>query len=153
MDDNVNDLPDRPRIDSFMVADHAEAINGKLYIMGGGFDTIGAPGFPHFVRFSMAAVLRVPWHDTNRRLGIEAWTEDVERNRFGWQMQGEVEAGRAPGARGDDVAVTIAGPVAFQIDEPMPFVLRLNFSGDERPLALRVVSVTPGVPPGLTPPR
>jgi hypothetical protein len=132
-------LEQRPRIDSFLVADFAQSINGKLYLMGGGFNTIGAAAFPLQVAFFLGAILKVPWNDTNRRLPIEATVETEEREPLGWNMQGEVEAGRAPGARGSDVSIVMAAPVAFEIAEPGPFQLRVNFAGDERVLSLEIV--------------
>lgn len=144
---------DRPRIDSFVAADWAEAINGKLYLMGGGFDTLCAPTFPFAPRFAFGAVLRVPWNDTNRKLPIEGVVETTDGEDLGWRMGGELEAGRPPGKRGGDVTVVIAGPVQFQVEEPTGFVLKLRFAGQERSIAL-AVSAPPFqiVPPGAQPP-
>jgi hypothetical protein len=144
---------DRPRIDSFIAADWAEAINGKLYLMGGGFDTLWAPTFPFAPRFAFGAVLRVPWNDTNRKLPIEGVVETTDGEDLGWRMGGELEAGRPPGKRGGDVTVVIAGPVQFQVEEPTSFVLKLRFAGQERSIAL-AVSAPPFqiIPPGGRPP-
>src|SRR3990172_7774814 len=129
---------DRPRIDSFVAADWAEAVNGKLYLMGGGFDTLWAPTFPFTPRFAFGAVLRVPWNDTNRKLPIEGSVEPTDGAELGWRMGGELEAGRPPGKRGGDVTVVIAGPVQFQVEEPTALMLKLRFGGDQRSIALAV---------------
>jgi hypothetical protein len=129
-----------PRIDSFMAADWAEAVNGKLYLMGGGFDTLYAPAFPFSPRFAFATVLKVPWGDTNRRLAIEGFAETADGAELNWRMGGELEAGRPPGKRGGDVTVVLAGPVQFQVDEPTDFILRMKFAGDERTISLSVAS-------------
>src|SRR6266536_1547279 len=111
-------VPGRPRIDSFVAADHAEAINGKLYLMGGGFDTIGAPNLPFLVRFSIAAILKVPCSDTNRRFPLSATLATADGEELDWRMEGELEAGRAPGLRaGGDVTIVIAGPVQFEAED------------------------------------
>lgn len=143
---------ERPRIDSFVAADWAEAINGKLYLMGGGFDTLWAPIFPFSPRFAFGAILRVPWNDTNRKLPIEGLVETTDGEELGWRMGGELEAGRPAGKRGGDVTVVIAGPVQFQVEEPTGFVLKLRFAGEERSIALAVAAPPfQIVPPGGAP--
>jgi hypothetical protein len=133
-------LNDEPRIDSFFAADCAQAIDGKLYAMGGGFDTLFAPQFPWRVRFALGAILVVPWKDTNRRFPIEGTAETIDGERLGWQMGGEVEAGRAAGKRGGDVQIVVAGPVEFEVESPTEFVLKLRFASSERAITLRVVA-------------
>ena len=127
-----------PRIDSFFAADHAEAINGKLYAMGAGFDTMWAPQLPWGVRFFLGAILVVPWKDTNRRFPIAGSVETFDGDPLGWQMQGEIEAGRAAGKRGGDVQAVVAAPVQFELNEYIGFVLKLRFAGDERKIALQL---------------
>ena len=143
---------ERPRIDSFVAADWAEAVNGKLYLMGGGFDTFMASSFPFAPRFAFGAVLRVPWNDTNRRFPIEGLVETADGEELEWRMGGELEAGRPPGKRGGDVTVVIAGPVQFQVEEPTNVVLKLRFAGEERSIALTVsqppFQIVPPSPPG-----
>jgi hypothetical protein len=47
-------------VTTFLVADHAEAVNGKLYVSGGGWDTIGVPESPtQHPHMALAAVLRI----------------------------------------------------------------------------------------------
>jgi uncharacterized protein DUF6941 len=138
--DSEQGLEGRPRIDSFLAADWAEAINGKLYVMGAGFEMVFAPQFPWAVRFSFGAVLAVPWADTNRRFPIEGKVETTDGEDLGWNLSGEVEAGRAPGRRATDVRIVAAGPVQFQVDAPVDFVLKLRFAGDQRAIPLQVTA-------------
>ncbi len=138
-----------PYIDSLLVADYAEAVNGKLYIMGGGFDTLWGPQFPHVVRFAFAALLKVPWNDTNRRLPVKGWVETKDGETLDWNMQGELEAGRAPGQRGGDAQIMVAGPVIFEVTEPTEFVLNVQFAGDQRSVPLRIT--TPPFAPNVLP--
>jgi hypothetical protein len=133
---NVASVTDEPRISSFMAADHAEALNGKLYLMGGGFDTVFAPTFPWDARFSLAAILLVPWNDTNRRFPVAASVETVDGEELGWSMQGELEAGRAPGKRGGETTIVLAAPVMFRAEEPVNFVLKFRFANDSRSITL-----------------
>lgn len=141
-------VSEAPRIDSLLVADWAEAINGKLYVQGAAFDTLWAPQYPHAPRFYFAAVLKVPWNDTNRRLPIRGWAQTKDGDELAWKMEGELEAGRSPGQRGGDAQVVIAGPVQFEVEEPLEFTLHIEFAGDARVVSLKVADppFTPNVP-------
>jgi hypothetical protein len=55
-------------------------------------------------------------------------------------MQGELEAGRAPGQRGGDAQIMVAGPVIFEVPEPTEFVLNVQFAADLRSIPLRVTT-------------
>jgi hypothetical protein len=141
-----NEFP-RPRIDSFFTADRAESLNGKLYVMGGGFDQLWAPEFPHTLTFWMGAILRVPWADTNRRFPIVGSATTVDGEDLGFRMEGQFEAGRPAGARVGDVMATLAGPVQIEVEEELDFNLTLRFAEDERSLPLRVRQIVfPGGP-------
>lgn len=129
-----------------MVADHAEAINGKLYVMGGGFDTMAVATFPADVRFWFATTFLVPWNDTNRRFPIAGSVETVDGEDLGWKLEGELEAGRPAGRRGGETTVVLAGPVGFHVDEPLTVVVKLKFAGDERSVPVTLVP-----PPTLAP--
>jgi hypothetical protein len=58
-------LFDQPEVDFVLLADRAEAINGKLYLMGGAWDQIGVVDFSRPVTFSIALGLLIPWNATN----------------------------------------------------------------------------------------
>jgi hypothetical protein len=140
-----SDETDRPGIDSFTIADFAEAIAGKLYVMGGGINVIWGQGFPNTVRVSLAAILRVPWGDTNRRFPVRAWLEtaDTGEELSEGRLEGQMEAGRPPGGRGEDVIISFAAPVNFTVGEPGRFRLVFEFADDRRVLAFQVVRAAP----------
>ena len=48
---------------TLMLADYAETVNGKLYIMGGGRTAAG----PAPSSFAIAFLIEIPWDETNRR--------------------------------------------------------------------------------------
>jgi hypothetical protein len=87
---------------TLLLSDFAEAINGKLYVMGGGWNVLFAPGEP--VSMSVAAVIAVPWDQTNRphQLSLDLLTEDgapVEIEGQAISVSGEFELGRPPGIK------------------------------------------------------
>ena len=49
---------------TLLLCDFAEAVNGKLYVMGGGWNVLFAPGQP--VTMSVAAVVAVPCDHVER---------------------------------------------------------------------------------------
>src|SRR5690348_12556936 len=55
----------QPTIDFLILADRAEALNGKLYMMGGGWDVLAPPKAGEPVSFSVALGILVPWLATN----------------------------------------------------------------------------------------
>src|SRR5947207_13628047 len=48
---------------TMMLADAAQAVNGKLYIMGGGWSVMGPEPTP----YAIALKVEVPWDETNKR--------------------------------------------------------------------------------------
>ena len=52
----------RPEIDYLLVADRAEVVSGKLYLMGGSWDRITPPQFPHRMMLGHRARRAHPVH-------------------------------------------------------------------------------------------
>ncbi len=138
------------RVNTFMLADWAEALNGKLYVGGGGFDRIYVTTFDQPIRFFFAAILSVPWARTNERIEIRVWVETADAEETGFEVRGQMVAGRPPGARqGQDATVAFAGPVMMNLSGPRDLVLKVAFGGQERRLRFFVESVprAPGMAP------
>jgi len=71
--------PLRPTIDLAMLADAVQAVQGKLYVLGGGWDTLYVSGFPaRHPTLAIAVRLRVPWalSTTTLKLGVELQDAD-----------------------------------------------------------------------------
>ena len=85
---------------TLMLADSAEAVNGKLYILGGGWSIIDATN----ITMSIAIKIEVPWDKTNvsHNLKLVLLTEDeqpVTVNDRPCEIQGDFEVGRPPGLK------------------------------------------------------
>lgn len=84
-------------IEWLILADAAQVVGGKLYLLGGGWDvlTVNTP-FPFQQRLTIAAAFRVPWTETNRphQFQLEIVDED---GRALLTAGGQVEVGRPPG--------------------------------------------------------
>lgn len=96
--------PDSLDIDFMFLADKAEAINGKLYVMGGAWDRIHVPSLPGPlpIPISVAISITVPWSLTNRQFTFSLELQDADGNRIPLAPEAEmfslpVEVGRPPG--------------------------------------------------------
>ncbi len=106
-------------IDFLILADRVETLNGKLYMMGGGWEHTFAENLEQPVRISMAIGLLVPWHATNQehRLGIAV--EDSDGQAIDFSIDAGFTAGRPP-ISGTDAGITQRLNLSI-IDVPVPF--------------------------------
>ncbi len=85
-------------IDCLMLADWAEAINGKLYIQGAGWDrTKLTPD--QSADFAVAASFLVPWNLTNRQHEFAMTIEGEDGTPVAPPLTGSFTVGRPPDAR------------------------------------------------------
>jgi hypothetical protein len=88
---------------TLLLCDHAEAVGGKLYINGGGWNVLLRPGVP--VNVSLAILIEVPWDEANTQHRLRAYllTEDGAPvgGPYGepLQVDGEFEVGRPAGVK------------------------------------------------------
>ena len=99
-----------------LLCDASEAVNGKLYIMGGGWDHIWAPDTP--VGVSVAVLVAVPWDQTNKKHQLDlalltADGEPVEIEGTVVQGTGNFETGRPAGLK---AGTAISLPMTFRFD-------------------------------------
>lgn len=82
------------RLTSAMLADAAQVTSGKLYVLGGAFDTITARSFPVVYR-SIAVVLvaEVGPADRNRDLPIRISLVDEDGGDMGVRSEGNLRVG------------------------------------------------------------
>jgi hypothetical protein len=135
------------RIDAFL-ADHAEVVNGKLYAMGAGWNTIQVRSFPaQHRRLTIAATVHVPFTATNsaHKLEVSLMTEDGKVYPIGLRpnaegkpspvraMGGEFTLGRPPTLiDGDEQVACFAFDVeGLRFAEPGQFSWVVNVDGEE----------------------
>jgi hypothetical protein len=90
-----------PEVELLTVANHAEAINGLLYLSGAGWTDLRRPtpqpGGPIPVNhIGIAIALLVGWNETNQRHRVTLRLENAD-GRDLVNMQADFEVGRPPG--------------------------------------------------------
>jgi hypothetical protein len=116
---NVNE-PETTTIDVLILANHAEAINGLLYISGGGWtDTHrqiqgGAVPTNHF---GIGISVRIPWHETNmpHKFVLEVQNEDATVTVM--RAEGAINVGRPPQLTPGDIQHAV---LAINVDTVFP---------------------------------
>lgn len=120
-------------IRAMITADGAQAVNGKLYILGGGFDHINITTTPLVHRFDLAMLIDVPWTATNEPHQLVVELVDADNNALGYRAEATLETGRPPGMRrGTSFTVPITLPVLAEFPEPGRYALRGSINGQER---------------------
>lgn len=128
-----------------LLCDFAEAVNGKLYVMGGGWNILFTTGRP--INTSIAVLLAVPWDQTNRRhrIALELLTADghaVEADGNAISVRGEFEVGRPAGVKpGSDLNTPVVWNFGGLSLDPGQYEWRLSV--DSEPVARRPFQVVP----------
>lgn len=144
---------------TMLLADAAQAVNGKLYILGGGWNITG----PMPVPSAIALYIEVPWDQANRRhrmrlalLNTDGQPVQVapgpDQPMQALELGGEFEVGRPPGmTQGSPISAAMAlsiGPI------PLPpngrFVWRLSINdqtNEDWQLAFSTRPAQPGIGP------
>lgn len=76
-------------IEYAVLADHAEVTNNKLYLMGGGWDAMGAVEAPANVRLTLATGVRVEWHEANATIPLHVRLDDEDAQEI-LRVEGEM---------------------------------------------------------------
>lgn len=138
-----------PEIEYVTVADHAEAINGKLYLHGGGWSDVvqpaGLEGQPGIVHFAIAASIIVGWNETNRRFPFVITIVHEDGDEIA-KIVAQLEAGRPPGITiGTDFRNILAVQANIAFPKTGRYDVRAELDGQTRQVTFRVLA-QPGVP-------
>ncbi len=142
-----------PEIEFVTVANHAEVLNGLLYLQGAGWTDLRLPlgpdGLPGIVHFGIAVSILIGWNETNQRypLTLKVLHED------GFELinvAAQAEAGRPAGARpGAELRSALAINAQVQFPRPGGYELRAELDDKVRSVAFRVLP--PPTAPGRNP--
>lgn len=129
-------------VEYLLVCDAAQAVNGKLYILGGAWERILVPQLPGRPQlpFFIAIGITVPWSFTNRKLQFSLDLLDADGHELAQIVKAELEAGRAPGMTpGSVVRIPLTGPAQPDFPEPGRYVFRASV--DDEPLRSIAIDV------------
>jgi hypothetical protein len=103
-------------IHALMLADSAQAVDGKLYVLGGAWNMLRFPQFPASLIVGIAVAIDVDWNETNQRHHLDSHFEDADGNEMEPRIGADFEAGRPPGAiAGAELRIVLAvnGPLSI----------------------------------------
>ena len=122
---------------TLMLADSAQAVEGKLYILGGGWSVTGPEPTP----MAIAMKLEVPWDETNRR---HAWRLELLDSDGGPVTLSSGADGRAIEIGGE---FEVGRPAGVKPGTPIDLPLAINLTRPgaraRRPLRLEAVDRRP----------
>jgi hypothetical protein len=132
-----------PQIEYVTVANHAEAINGLLYLQGAGLTDVMQPmdgsGAPGVVHIGLGVSLLVGWNETNRTYPMQLHIEHEDGETVAI-IDATVEAGRPAGlAPGSDQRHVLAISGEVQFAREGGYRVRAVIDGQERAVTFRVV--------------
>jgi Family of unknown function (DUF6941) len=131
-----------------MLADHSEAVNGKLYMVGGGWNVLRLPELPHEWGFQIALGLDVGWDETNQPHTLQVNIHDPDGLELGEGLQADFETGRPPGmpaGQNQRLVMSIGTQATFSAPGPHAAVVEVN--GEELGRARFYLTEAPQEPP------
>lgn len=161
MDSLETSLDPTPRVEFAIVADAVQAVGGKLYVLGGGWDMLWVGSFPaRHPSMGIGIRIRVPWSQIEEfTMSVDLVDEDGRSLFGGKRFSQKIKVTRRLGRpAGSDTGVTRAftfnnllfpkpGGYAFPIFVGSVEVARIRFRVDKR--TARPRRPAPGqVPPG-----
>jgi hypothetical protein len=106
-------------IEFLIIADAAEVVNNKLYMMGGGWNQWRSPTYPAPIRVGIAVGLLVPWDQTNEKHPVRLSIVDADGNAIVPNIGAQVEVGRPPGiTAGSSQRALLAINAGFPVPKP-----------------------------------
>ena len=139
------------RIETLLLANHVEAVNGLLYISGGGWTDLQRrvrPGEPPPVtHFGLGVSVLVPWTETNRPNRLEVQIEDQDATAVVARLTAQFTVGRPPTLPpGEDQHQALALGLDMVFPRPGGYrvVARLDGEADRRTWPFRIHDLPAG---------
>jgi hypothetical protein len=125
-----------------ILADAAQIVGGKLYLLGGGWDVLTvSTDFPVAQRCAVAASFTIPWNETNQRHNVEIAIASEDGTEIA-KISGQLEVGRPAGTPlGTDQRAQFAAELGLEFKEPGSFAIIARVEGqDEARTTFRVLA-------------
>lgn len=133
-------LAQEPSIDFLILADRAEAVNGKLYMIGGGWDRLTIGDLKKPAHLSIALGVLVPWNATNDPHPVTLRYEDADGRTVQGPIGLTLQVGRPPLAvRGQSFRAMVVVQHDLVLPGPGTYVVVATLAnGDEKRTVLYV---------------
>lgn len=144
--------PETIDLDYIIVADAAQVVGGKLFVLGGGWDRLFVPELPGrpTMPFAVAVGIMVPWSMTNRQFEFALELADADGAVVDELVLGQFEVGRPPGLRaGASQRFQIAGPAGPEFPAEGRYVVQCRVDGELVGHTAIEVSTVPQQPQGI----
>jgi hypothetical protein len=112
-----------------LLADHSEAVNGKLYLNGGGWNVLRLPELPHEWSFHIGLGIDVAWHETNDPHELVVTIQDPDGIELGEGLTASFETGRPPGmpaGQEQRLVMSIGATADFEASGPHAAVVMVD---------------------------
>ena len=119
--------------DYLILSDRAEAVNGKLYMVGGGWDRLGLAQIPGPADFDLALGVLVGYNETNAPHQIEIVLEDEDNKTVIPAIKAQFEIGKPPGMKAGQAQrfqLVLRGP--FQIPAAGAYHWVVSLDGERK---------------------
>jgi hypothetical protein len=144
-----------PEMEYVLLADHAEATNGKLNVMGAGWtDQWRAPRpldapLP-ITHFGIGVSVLIPWTETNRRHHLAIRIEDEDGRTELGKVEADLEIGRPPGLpSGSDQRAVLALNADIQFPNAGGYRVLAQLGEQTKTVSFRIHDeLPPGSQPG-----
>ncbi len=128
-------------IDFAVLGDFAQVSDGKLTVVGAGWNLVNATQYPMALPFGLGIGILIPWSETNAKHNFGFLVEDADGKQL-LSSGGEVEAGRKPGipaGMAQRVALGVAGTLKLQ--NPGTYVITVSAGEDEKKITFEAMPV------------
>ncbi len=125
--------PSRIELTSLLLAESAQVSDGKLFVMGGGFDCLRGR-LPTGLDASVAMILNVPWPLLEVPYHLQLELADADGAvAGGFRLRAELESTPPSGWReGSPLTVPLVFPVRAELGAPGRYAVRCLIEGEER---------------------
>ena len=122
-------------VESLMLANHAESVNGLLYISGGGCNIhrriVSPGGAVTLSHLGLALIIAVPWHQTNLTHDLIIEFRDEDANVIA-NINSKLNMGRPPGLRpGTTQYANVGLPMDIVFPHPGGYEIVVSIEGLE----------------------
>ncbi|MFZ0994645.1 MAG: hypothetical protein WAO09_01500 [Candidatus Dormiibacterota bacterium] len=143
---------DQPRIENLILANHVEAVNGLLYISGGGWTdhwrpTAAHPGQPVVSHLGVGVTVLVPWIASGNTYPLSVSIQDSVGNQIAG-MATQLSSARPPGLpTGSDIRSVLALSLNLVFPAAGEYRVVAALAGQpQRSVGFRVHDVAPPQP-------